>query len=62
MLCEASVKLFAVFGSAWKRYILSFLFHTTAMKTVRILPFSQIAVEKKFEVKRLGPDRGGPRK
>ena len=60
MLCEASVKLFGVFGSAWQCSILSSLLYSVAMNTVRSRqnrPFSQLTLEEKLEVKRLGPDR-----
>ena len=43
-----------------QRFILPSLLHSIAMNTVRSLqsrPFSQLTLEEKLEVKRLGPDR-----
>ena len=43
-----------------QRFILSSLLHSIALNTVRSLqsrPFSQLTLEEKLEVKRLGPDK-----
>ena len=43
-----------------QRFILSSILHSIAMNVARSLqsrPFSQLTLEEKLEVKRLGPDR-----